>query len=682
MIKKSGLIICGLLIILSAAIMYLTTGENPAQAQTKSMPPVSPSNQSYAPDAKRAIMAENLAFATFRPGNWDIYYFAARGSQPKRLTDDPQLDYDAVLSPDGRWVVFCSERRGNPDLYVIDLQNEGQPKLLIDSDDMEDQAAFASDGKTLVFVSDRDGTADIYVIPFSPDKTLTMQNAVNLTRHGGGEFRPSFSPDAKKIAFSTDWDVPPTGKPAERSREGEIYLMDADGKNVQRLTRASGWDGSPKWSPDGQTIYFYSKRDGNFRIWAMDADGNNQRAVSPKGLAALSPVISPDNRLTFAAKMSATDDGDWKIVSVALDGTDQRIESDKTGSYWAPDINAKSGAMVCSGPGPFQKGAGEEAESILTEGPLLLAHSPTYAELPDRTLALYPIRKFGLAIDQSGQKLALTDSFYSSHYLAVTKLDGTEPKILFERKDRKVVPPIYVPVWSKDGAWIAWMSGLPFGGPKEENDVWKMRADGSDAVNLTPDSPGSDGFADFSGDGRQIVFRSGRSGNFDIYLMNSDGANVRNVTNNPAYDSFPAFSPLNDEIAFASNRDGELDVKTGMKTFDIYTLKIKPDGTPGELRRITDTPGQDSHPRYSPDGKWLVFASERGGINDEEPLIQELFFQPQSYGEIWAVRLSDMMFVRLTHNKWEDGIPSWGGANKHWPAVSMFSTSPSRKSKS
>ena len=84
-----------------------------------------------------------------------------------------------------------------------------------------------------------------------------------------------------------------------------------------------------------------------------------------------------------------------------------------------------------------------------------------------------------------------------------------------------------------------------------------------------------------------------------------------------------------------------------------------PDGTPGELRRISDHPGQDSHPWFSPDGRWIVYTSERGGISDEEPLVQEVVFGPQMYGEIFAHRLSDGLDVRLTHNKWEEGNPFW-----------------------
>ena len=662
MICQRNTIVVGFLItVISVVALVLSDGID-AVAQTKSPRPVSENRKK-----SHASNAETIVYATFRPGNWDVFYFASRGSQPKRLTDDPGLDYDAVLSPDGRWVVFCSERRGNPDLYVLDLQHEGPPKLLIDSDSMEDQVTFSPDGKSLAFVSDRDGTADIFVIPFTPEKTQRGSKAVNLTRHDGGELRPAFSPDGKKIAFSADWDAAPTGPPAERSRQSEIYTMDANGKNVTRLTRAPGWDGSPKWSPDGKTIYFYAKRDEKiFRIWAMDADGANARAISPAGMTALSPTMTADGRIAFAARIGKADSTDWKIVSVALDGSDQRFESDKSNNYWIPDINARSGAMVCHGPGPFMKDAipREAAENLLAEGPLLVASSPEYPRVPNRILALYPIRKFGVSVDPTGQKLALTDSFYSSQYLAVTDLDGGKEQIIHDRKDRKVVPPIYVPTWSKDGAWIAFMSGLPFGGPKEENDVWKIRPDGSGAVNLTPNTPGSDGFADFSGDGRSIVFRSGRTGNFDVYLMNSDGTNVRNLTNHPAYDSFPAFSPFNDQIAFSSNRDGVPEGKTGVKSFEIYTLDLNPDGSPGKLQRLTNNPGQDSHPRYSPDGKWLVFSSESGGINDEEPLIQELFFMPQTYGELYAIRLSDLKTVRLTHNKWEDGMPTWGASQK------------------
>ncbi len=615
--------------------------------------------------AQRRPGAEPVVVGTFRPGNLDIFYFSHPGEPPKRLTDDPGLDYDPVFSPDGRWLIYTSEVTGAPHLYALDLQNGGSPRLLIGSDHMQDQASFAPDGKSFVFVSAKDGTADIFTIGFKPEVTQRMSDARNLTHHPGGEFRPAYSPDGAKIAFTTDWDTRATGLPAQRSRDGEIYVMDRDGGNAKRLTRSPGWDGSPAWSRDGKTIYFYSEREASSRIYAMDENGANVRALSPKGPAALSPALMADGRIAFSVATGETGNNKppqiWRIASVAPDGSGFRFETDTsaTTNFWVPAVNCRTGAMAVYGPGPPQKDV-PQGEAGIGDGPLLMPHSPVYVSLPDRTLALYAMRSFSPYIDPSGTKIVRTDSFRVSHTLIVSNLDGTDEHVIYTRP--KGGRPIYAPVWSKDGRWISWMDGFAFGGLKEESDIWKIHPDGSGAVNLTPNTPGNDGFMDFSPDGHTIVFRSSRTGNFDVFLMNSDGLNVRNVTNNPAYDSFPAFSPTGDEIAFASNRDGDPDPQTRIPTFEIYTMKIKPDGSTGEMRRITDSPGQDCHAQYSPDGKWIIYVSERAGINDEEPLINQVFTTPQPYGELFVTRLSDGLTVRLTENKWEEGIPTWARA--------------------
>src|SRR3954447_1873679 len=82
---------------------------------------------------------DRVSYSTFAPASLDIYLFEGMGRTPRRLIDHPALDYDATVSPDGHWLIFCSERRGNPDLYVLDLEQEtSQPQLLIDSDALED----------------------------------------------------------------------------------------------------------------------------------------------------------------------------------------------------------------------------------------------------------------------------------------------------------------------------------------------------------------------------------------------------------------------------------------------------------------------------------------------------------------------------------------------------------------
>ena len=92
---------------------------------------------------------------------------------------------------------------------------------------------------------------------------------------------------------------------------------------------------------------------------------------------------------------------------------------------------------------------------------------------------------------------------------------------------------------------------------------------------------------------------------------------------------------------------------------DIFLTVLKVDGTWTEAQQMTHDNGQDAHPYFSPDGDWIIYASEEGGINDEEPLVHPVIFGPQIYGEIYAIHISSGKKFRLTHNKWEDGAPLW-----------------------
>jgi Tol biopolymer transport system component len=565
---------------------------------------------------------ERVFYAALRPANTDLYLFDVPGKAPKLLAAHPALDYNPVFSPDGRWVVFCSERRGNPDLYALDLQNPGPPAPLTESDFLEDAPAFSPDGKRLAFVSDRDGNADIFVMPFRPEGPHGLAEAKNLTRHKGGDFNPAFSPDGKLIAFSSDRDG---------YRESEIYVMQADGSNARRLTHAPGWDGSPAWSLDGKWIYFYSQRGAAPGIYRMKADGSEQtQNISGP---ALSPAVSPDGRLAYAAQQN----GRWIILSAAADGTDKRYESDWQHEYWAPAIDPKTGRIISYGTGVAGKAPMLQSP---VPGPFLVDNQMR-VRLPGRVLELWAVRGTFPTPDPAGKRLA-----YAEHFerIVTAEPDGSGQRVVLEHPRDSV----WRPHWSHDGQWIVCAIGATFGKPSAKVDIWKFRPDGSEAVNLTGGSAGNNGFPYFSPDGEQIVFRSGRDGNHEIYLMNSDGTNVRRLTDNPATDTMPSFSPNGKRIAFVSTRD---------RDHEIYILDIRPDGKPGEPRRVTNSPGFDTHPVFSPDGAWLIFSSQRGGLNDEEPLIP--VFNPQPYGELYALRLADGLVLRLTHNKWEDGTPAW-----------------------
>jgi Tol biopolymer transport system component len=170
---------------------------------------------------------------------------------------------------------------------------------------------------------------------------------------------------------------------------------------------------------------------------------------------------------------------------------------------------------------------------------------------------------------------------------------------------------------SRDG-WIVFTSTRD-----GDLDLYKMRLDGSGLERLTS-TPGYDGGAFFSADGKRIVFRASRPrnedelaeyrallarklvkpGRLEIYTMNADGSDQRQVTQLEAASFAPFFHPDGKRIIFASN----VGDPTG-RNFDIYL--VNDDGT--GLQRITTNPSFDGFPMFSPDGKKLVFASNRNG---------------------------------------------------------------------
>jgi Tol biopolymer transport system component len=232
-----------------------------------------------------------------------------------------------------------------------------------------------------------------------------------------------------------------------------------------------------------------------------------------------------------------------------------------------------------------------------------------------------------------------------------------------------------------------------------EGDIWSMGAEGSDRERLT-DHPAEDFDPTWSPDGTRIAFRSHRDGNEEVYVMSADGSGERNLSRSPTSDYSPAWSPDGATIAFASDRDGDpneiyvmdadgthqtrLTDNPGIDEYptwspdgrriafgctmgdvnangigDFEICVVNADGT--DLRRLTDTPGENTQPDWSPGGEWIAFESNRLGW-PSLPSVTPAGYDPGTFGDedVWVMRPDGSGQRNLTQNPLHDeSFPSW-----------------------
>ena len=183
------------------------------------------------------------------------------------------------------------------------------------------------------------------------------------------------------------------------------------------------------------------------------------------------------------------------------------------------------------------------------------------------------------------------------------------------------------PRYSADGTKVAWV---------RDNQIWTMNADGSNQQGPLTSGASNSFMGDWSPDGTKLLFQSNRDGNLEVYVMNADGSDPVNLTNNATAgantDSQPAYSPDGTRIAFQSNRDGNRNVHV-----------MNADGS-NVVNLTAGSPGDDSAPRWSPGGTKIAFHSDRA-----------VFPRPgwPRNTEIYRMNADGSDVVRLTTNDYD-----------------------------
>ncbi len=243
-------------------LLDLTTG----QARPLPNQPANSGVPAWSRDHKR------LAFRSQASGSWQIYIINADGTDLRQVTRRGN-NYEPNWSPDGTQLVFVSDRDGNKELYVVNI-NTGQETRLTQNNLLDDDPNWSPDGSQIVFERRDNNCYNIYVI--RPDGSAERA----LTSYSDSECNwastPAWSPDGQWIAY-------------EQSFMGQGYrlkVMAADGSSARWVTRGGAEgvnDVRPAWSPDGKWIAFSSDRSGDDGIYIIPADGGDMQRVDTTG---------------------------------------------------------------------------------------------------------------------------------------------------------------------------------------------------------------------------------------------------------------------------------------------------------------------------------------------------------------------------------------------------------------